>query len=45
MELEDARGRTVLPLGRRSLGRRALEEPFGAQVDGLEHEPGVRKRL
>ena len=45
MELEDARGRTVAPLGRRTLARHALEQPFAAQVEGVEHEPGVRKRL
>ncbi len=45
MELEDARGRTVVPLGRRGLGRGSLDGPFADQVEGLEHEPGVRKTL
>lgn len=45
MELEDARGRTVVPLGRRALGRRSLDEPFADQVEDVEHEPGVRRRL
>jgi len=45
MELEDARGRTVAPLGRRGRGRDALDEPFAGQVEGLEHEAGVRKML
>ena len=45
MELEDARGRTAAPLGRRGLGRRSLDGPFVDQVDDVEHEPGVRKTL
>lgn len=45
VELEDTRGRTVAPLGRRGLGRRSLEEPFADQVEGVEHEAGVRKTL
>jgi hypothetical protein len=45
MELEDAHGQTLLPLGQRGLGRRALDEPLAAQLEGVEHEPGVRRRL
>ncbi|HEV2770109.1 MAG TPA: GPR1/FUN34/YaaH family transporter [Solirubrobacteraceae bacterium] len=45
MELEDARGETVAPLGRRGVGRRSLQGPVSDQVEGIEHEPGVRKTL
>jgi succinate-acetate transporter protein len=45
MALEDARGETVLPLGRRGRGRDALEGGFGAQIAGVEHEAGVREQL
>jgi uncharacterized protein len=43
--LEDARGRTVLPLLRRGGARAAVEEPFDAQVRRLHHEAGVRDQL
>ncbi len=43
--MEDAPGRTVLPLGRRSLGAQAMTGDFSRQVDGVQHEPGVRSRL
>lgn len=45
IELEDAHGRTVAPLGRRGGGRRSLHGPLADQVEGVEHEPGVRKTL
>jgi uncharacterized protein len=44
-ELEDVRGRTVLPLARRGQGRGAVREGLAAQEVGLEHEAGVRRQL
>jgi succinate-acetate transporter protein len=43
--LEDARDRTVLPLGRRGRGRSALTATFDEQIHSVEHEAGVRKQL
>jgi hypothetical protein len=45
MLLEDARGRTVLPLGRHGAGAAAMDEGLGGQLRGLEHEAGVRGQL
>lgn len=45
LALEDAQGRTVLPLGRRRTGRRSVEDPMSSQLDGVENEAGVRKLL
>jgi succinate-acetate transporter protein len=45
MALEDARGRTVLPLGRRGDGRLSLDGDPADQLTGIEHEAGVRKQL
>lgn len=45
MELEDACGRTVAPLGRRGAGERSISAPLAEQLEGVEHEPGVRRRL
>jgi succinate-acetate transporter protein len=45
MTLEDARRKTVLPLGRRKLGRTSMEGTFAGQVAGLEREAGVREQL
>ncbi len=45
MDVEDAKGRTLLPLLRRSIGKRSLEGGLPAQVEGVENEPGVRRRL
>lgn len=45
LALEDAEDRTVLPVGRRGRGLEALHAPFDAQLDGVEHEAGVRKQL
>lgn len=45
MELEDAHGRTVLPLGRRKTARGSMTGDLAEQVAGVAHEPGVRKRL
>jgi len=42
---EDARGRTVLPLGRRASGRRAIEGDGADQVDAIVHEAGVRRQI
>jgi hypothetical protein len=43
--LEDARGTTVLPLGRRGRGASALGGPFDEQLRTVEHEAGVRTQL
>ena len=43
--IEDAQGRTVLPLLRRGAARKALEAPFEDQVAHLHHEAGVRGQL
>ena len=43
--LEDARGRAVLPLGRRGSSREAIEGDLDVQLAGLAGEPGVRKHL
>jgi uncharacterized protein len=43
--IEDARGRTVLPLLRRGAARAALEDPLEAQIARLHHEAGVRDQL
>jgi succinate-acetate transporter protein len=43
--LEDALGRTVLPLGRRGGAREAVEGGLSAQLRGLEDEAGVRHTL
>lgn len=43
--LEDARHRTVLPVGRRDDGRRAIDADPAAQVAAVHHEAGVRDQL
>jgi succinate-acetate transporter protein len=43
--LEDALGRTVLPLGRRGGSREAVEGRLSDQLRGLEDEAGVRHTL
>lgn len=43
--LEDAFGRTVLPLGRRGGSREAMEGGLSDQLRGLEDEAGVRHTL
>lgn len=43
--LEDAKGRAILPLGRRGSSREAIEEGLESQLAGLADEPGVRKHL
>jgi succinate-acetate transporter protein len=45
MELEDACGKTVAPLGRRGAGEQAMTGSLDDQAVGVEHEAGVRKRL
>lgn len=45
MALEDARGSTVLPLGRRARGRSAIEDGLDRQAAGIEAEAGVREQL
>jgi succinate-acetate transporter protein len=43
--LEDAKGRAILPLGRRGSSREAIEEGLDVQLAGLADEAGVRKHL
>jgi succinate-acetate transporter protein len=43
--LEGAQKRTVLPMGRRQEGRRAVEGGLSEQLVDLTHEPGVRTQL
>jgi uncharacterized protein len=45
LELEGSESRTVLPLGRRGAGARAVSGELDAQLGGLQHEPGVRQQL
>ena len=44
VELEDAQGKSVLPLGRRGKGREAAEGLLD-QVRELESKPDVKKEL
>ena len=44
-ELEDARHRTVLPVGRRSGGRDVMTGDVQDDVRDVAHEPGVRSQL
>ena len=43
--LEDAKGRAVLPIGRRGDSAEAIEGGMEDQLKGLADEPGVRKHL
>lgn len=45
IDLEAAARRTLLPVGRRGRGRRALEPGIAEDVDALGKEPGVRQQL
>ena len=45
MALEDARRETVLPLGRRGLGRESVGGNLEAQLDRIEREADVREQL
>ena len=44
-ELEDAKGKTVLPLLRKGPARTALHGDVADQLDGVAHEAGVREQL
>jgi succinate-acetate transporter protein len=44
-ELEDAQGKTVLPIGRRMKGRLALDGSLDEQMKQAPNEPGVRQQL
>ena len=43
--VEDVQGRPALPMGRRKKAMAALDAPFPTQLEGLEHEAGVRQQL
>jgi len=43
--LEDSMKTTVLPLGRRSRGRQAVEGSLFQQLQQVRKEPGVRQQL
>ena len=45
LSFEDARDRTTLPTLRRGRGKVAVEERASRQLDGIQHEPGVRTQL
>jgi uncharacterized protein len=45
MALEDARRKTILPLGRRGPGRESVGGDFQSQLALLEREAGVREQL
>jgi uncharacterized protein len=45
LALEDARGASVLPVGRRADGADALSDGLDAQLRGVEHAAGVRRQL
>jgi succinate-acetate transporter protein len=44
-ELEDAQGKSVLPIGRRMKGRLALDGSLDEQMKQAANEPGVRQQL
>lgn len=44
-ELEAAHRHTVLPIGRHGVGRISLTGDFADQIEGVQHEPGVRREL
>lgn len=44
-ELEDTERRTILPVGRRGAGRRALRGGIADDLADLQHEAGVREQL
>jgi len=44
-EIEDAQGKTLLPMGRRMKGRIALEGSLAEQLKHAPNEPGVRQQL
>ena len=45
MAIEDARGHTILPLGRRGAGAASVGGPFADQLRRIEREAGVREQL
>jgi succinate-acetate transporter protein len=45
LEMQDAKGRPVLPMLRRARGREAVEGVLREQVDAVATEPGVRQEL
>jgi hypothetical protein len=45
MALEDAQGKTVLPLGRRGRGRESMGGTLEDQISWVEREAGVRNQL
>lgn len=45
LELEGARGHTVLPVLRRGQGRTAFRGNMADELEGVVHEAGVRKQL
>ncbi len=45
LELEDARGRTILPTLRRGAGRQAITGSLADQVSSVHQEAGVRRKL
>lgn len=45
IELEESRGRTVLPIARRQHGAEATHGDLHDQVHDIEHAPGVRRQL
>jgi hypothetical protein len=45
MALEDAKRKTVLPLGRRGFGAKSIGGNLGGQVERIEREAGVREQL
>lgn len=44
-ELESAKRRTILPTGRRGRGRVSVAGHFTDEIDGIQHEAGVRQQL
>ncbi|MDQ6783186.1 MAG: GPR1/FUN34/YaaH family transporter [Actinomycetota bacterium] len=44
-ELEDTRRRTILPVLRHGVGRRAVQGGIGSELDRVELEAGVREQL
>jgi uncharacterized protein len=45
MALEDAKRQTLLPVGRRGVGRESVEGTFEQQLTRIEREAGVREQL
>ncbi len=45
LEVEDTRRRTILPVGCRGAGRRALTGGVGDDLAHVQHEAGVREQL